>query len=282
MKKIIALVLSFILIFLFTSCNSSPQEPFPDLYEVLEKGIGLTKNEFKSQLGDLGEKETSYLQHHYGDIYFPNLMTSYPDDATSYKGEEESVKILRYQFSPRALFVAKDENDKTEGLMSVSYSIDNTLEELYHIVKAFHNDFLEKYPNASYDKSFDDILYSKQTFIDAFNQNKEVRHTYTKRSVGCEQYHFKKLLNYEVEDTAYRNVWVMNYYEDSSFFGKVSLSIHSDFGKENYWHRFNIVYQDKVLRLNYNTNTNELFYKYGDTSEIGVSHYGSTLFALDF
>lgn len=184
MKKIIALVLSFLLIFLFASCNNVKKEAFPDLYEVLEKGIGVTEKEFTNMLGSLGEKETSYLQHHYGDIDFPYLMTSYPDDATSYKGEEGSVKILRYQFSPRALFVAKDENDKTEGLMSVSYSIDDSLEELYHIVKDFHNNFLEKYPNTSYDESFDDILYSKQTFIDAFNTNKEVKHTYTEDSIG--------------------------------------------------------------------------------------------------
>lgn len=84
------------------------------------------------------------------------------------------------------------------------------------------------------------------------------------------------------EDTAYRNIWVMNHYEDSSFFGKVSLSIHSDFGDESYWHRFNIVYQDRILRLNYNSTSGEFFYTYGDKNAAGVLHYGSNLFALDF
>ena len=111
------------------------------------------------------------------------------------------------------------------------------------------------------------MLSPKELFIETFHKNKINKHTYSKKSIGVEESYFKrKILKQKVEKVGYRDIYVMNYYEDkSSFYYKISISIHDGVGKVDGQYRFNVVYQSEPLYLHYNVSNNySLYYKYSD------------------
>ena len=250
--------------------NRKDLKPFPDLFSVMENDMGKTEEQIQNDYC-LAYKEKDYSEHHYGDIEYHTLAQKYPKDAQSYIGLKNQTVMFNYKFSPKALFVAKNNDDETKVLTSVSYSSDFTfIENTLEIAKKVHEEILRKFPDASYSNEvFEEILSSREVYLNYFNEHKTNKYVYNVKHWGSKEY---------VKD-GFRDICVLNTYTDKYFNYKITISVQSGVGKRGVTASFNIVYQSEELVLKYNGN--ELFYKCGEENE-NTEYFESELLALDF